>query len=46
MPPIEDRIANVDWVRIAHDLDQQGWVTTGVLLAADAAAAALRAGRL
>lgn len=32
MATITERLAGVDWKRIAADLNEQGWATTGVLL--------------
>ena len=32
MTTISDRLPGVDWQRVAADLDEQGWATTGVLL--------------
>ena len=32
MTTITERLAGVDWKRVAADLDMQGWATTGVLL--------------
>jgi hypothetical protein len=29
---IETRIAQLDWDRIAREIDQRGWATTGTLL--------------
>jgi uncharacterized protein len=33
-PSIEERLAGLDWRRIAADLDEQGWAATGPLLQA------------
>jgi hypothetical protein len=35
VPSIVDRVAALDWARIARDLDAQGYATTGTVLRAD-----------